>query len=163
MSIDPRNPTKPMKLCTLPTRIWDEISVDFYGPIPNAHVYLMVVIDDYSRYPFVETLQNITAATVTSRLRNIFSVFRTVSVVRTDNGPPFQGREFANFATEMGFKHRRITPLHPEANGIAKRFMKTLTKTVLASHVQGQNLKKELNTFLMNYRSVLVRVFRQVL
>ncbi|XP_060564205.1 uncharacterized protein LOC132723493 [Ruditapes philippinarum] len=132
ISIDPRNTTEPMKLCSLPTRIWDEISVDFYGPIPNSHVYLMVVIDDYNKYPFVETLQNITAATVIPRQRNIFSMFGTVSVVRTDNGSPFQGREFANFASKMGCKHR----LHPEANGIAERFMKTLTKSVLASHVQ---------------------------
>ena len=44
-------------------------------------------------------------------------------VVKSDNGPPFNGHEFAQFADYLGFKHRRVTPLWPEANGEVERFM----------------------------------------
>lgn len=74
-------------------------------------------------------------------------MFGIPSVLRTDSGTSFQGEQFANFATDIGFKHKRIRPMHPKANGVVERNMKTLSKTVLISHIQGQNLKIELNTF----------------
>ena len=46
-----------------------------------------------------------------------FALFGIPGECRTDNGPPFQGEEFAMYAKTQGFGHRKITPLHPEANG----------------------------------------------
>ena len=40
-----------------------------------------------------------------------------LSVVKSDNGPPFNGYEFAQFADYLGFKHSKVTPLWPEVNG----------------------------------------------
>ena len=34
----------------MPGRPWEKVSMDFYGPFQNC-VYLLVVTDDYSRYP----------------------------------------------------------------------------------------------------------------
>lgn len=51
---------EPLKMSPLPTRPWSEVSMDFCGPFPNGS-YLMVVIDDYSRYPVVEILSKISA------------------------------------------------------------------------------------------------------
>ena len=59
------------------------------------------------------------------------------TIVKTDNGPPFQGQDFKDFATQSGFRHRRITPLWPEANGEAKRFVRTLKRYILATNVEG--------------------------
>lgn len=92
-----------------------------------------------------------TTATVISRLSYIFSMFCIPPVLRTDNVPPFHGEEFASYATEMRLKHRRIMPMHPEANGVMDHFMKTLSKAVLTSHILRQNMTKELSTFLLNY------------
>ena len=38
LSVDPKIPTEPMKLCELPKRVWDEISVNFYGPLPSHNM-----------------------------------------------------------------------------------------------------------------------------
>ena len=50
-------------------------------------------------------------------------IFATHGVPRrleSDNGPPFNSAEFANFVAEQGFEHYKITPLHPRANGDAE-------------------------------------------
>ena len=48
----------------------------------------MVIIDDYIRYPFVEVLDSLSARL---KLDNILSMRGIPHVIRTDNGPPFNG------------------------------------------------------------------------
>ena len=67
-------------------------------------------MDEYSRFPEVEIICSTSAKTVIPRLRSIFARHGYPTVVKTDNGPPFQGQDFADFADICGFKHRRITP-----------------------------------------------------
>ncbi|XP_064104985.1 uncharacterized protein LOC135214540 [Macrobrachium nipponense] len=113
--------------------------MDFCGFFPTGE-YFMVVIDDYTRYPVVEKLMNIKADTVTARHENIFGVFGTTSVIKTDNGASFNG-------------HRKITPLHPMSNATAEAFMKPLVKAIKTSNAQSQELKSDISKFLLNYRS----------
>ncbi|XP_048751676.2 uncharacterized protein LOC125663402 [Ostrea edulis] len=84
----------------------------------------------------------------------IFSIFGIPEVLKTDNGPPFQSSEFAKFASYLGFRHQRITPLWPRTNSEAERFMKTLSKAIKTSNVEGLNWKQELYKFLRNYRAM---------
>ncbi|XP_060587796.1 uncharacterized protein LOC132743280 [Ruditapes philippinarum] len=75
------------------------------------------------------------------------------SVVKTDNGPPFQSRAFREFANNSGFKHKRITPLHPQANGIVERFMAPLQKAIKTAIAPRQDYKRALSRYLMNFRN----------
>ena len=143
---------EPIKPTPLPSSVWDEVSIDFFGPINNGE-YLMVVIDDYSRYPLVEKLKSTSADAVIPRLETIFAMFGQVSIVRTDNGPPFQGHKFKEFAEHMGFKHKKITPLHPKGNAIVESFMKPMAKAIKTANANGENYKNSLRTFLLNYRN----------
>lgn len=91
------------------------------------------------------------AHTVIPQLNAIFSRQGIHEVIKSDNGPPFDSKEFAKFASYLGFIHRRMTPLWPEANSEAGRFMQTLKKTVTAIAVERKNWKQELKTFLRQY------------
>ena len=148
----PQTNAEPVKPSTLPTSVWTELSIDFLGPMPDGS-YFMVIIDDYSRFPVVENLQNISAKSVIPRLENIFATFGIPLTVKSDNGAPFNGNDFAEFATEYGFTHRRITPLHPMANGSAEKFMQPLQKAIKTAHTEGLNYKREIVKFLQNYRA----------
>jgi hypothetical protein len=86
----------------------------------------MVVIDDYSRFPLLETMTSITAATIIKRLDTFFSIFGVPDYVRTDNGPAFRSKELADFAQHMGFIHIKVTPLWPQTNGLVESSMKNL-------------------------------------
>lgn len=57
------------------------------------------------------------------------------------------------FASELGFKHHRITPRWPEANGEAEQFMCTIKKSVLTSRDSHLDWTNKLQSFLLAYRS----------
>lgn len=152
LSVSPHNTSEPIKPSVLPNRPWEEVSIDFLGSIGTSN-YFMVVIDDYSRYPLVEAMSSISAKTVIPRLDRIFSMFGIPSVCRTDSGPPFNGNEMHQFSIQMGFKHRRVTPLHPRANSHVEKFMSPLQKAIKAAVIEGHDYKQEITKFLRNYRA----------
>ena len=118
------------------------MSVDFAGPLPSGDL-LPVVTDDYSRFPEVEIIKSTSAKTVILNL-DIFSRQGIPQAVWTDNGPPFQGEDFRNFGNDLGFTHRCITPLWPQANGEVERFMDTLLKAIRTAHIEQKNWKQEM-------------------
>jgi len=126
-------------MSVLPDCPFDEVSVDF------AHVdgqTLLLVVDDFSRFPFVDSVSSTSASAVIPKLDQLFSTFRAPRVVKSDNGPPFNGEEFAKFTCVLGFKHRKVTPLWLRANGEVERFVKTLKKCIKAAKVGGKKLEK---------------------
>ena len=72
---------------------------------------------------------------------------------RTDNGSPFQGKEFATYAKTHGFRHRKITPLQLEANGELERFVRTLQKFIVTATAEGRVCRTVLPSLMRVYRS----------
>ena len=50
-------------------------------------------------------------------LKTIFAGHGSADEVRSDNGPQFHSKEFAQFANDWSFKHSTSTPRYPQANG----------------------------------------------
>ena len=138
---------EPIHTMSLPAAPWTEISVNFAGPFQSGE-YLLVVIDDYSRFPEVEILPSLSSNVVIPRLNIIFARQGYPTIVKTDNGPPFQGQDFKDFATQSGFRHRRFTPLWPEGNEEAERFVRNLKRYILSTTMEGFNWKTQLPHFL---------------
>ena len=65
-------------MTTLPSDPWMEVAVDLAGPFPSGE-YLLVVIDEYSRFPEVGVISSTSAKTVIPHLDMIFS--RMVSLM----------------------------------------------------------------------------------
>ncbi|XP_014667395.1 PREDICTED: uncharacterized protein K02A2.6-like [Priapulus caudatus] len=144
--------TVPLQMTDLPDYPWQSVSVDFYGELPSGE-HLMVLIDDFSRYPVVEIIHSLTATTVIPVLDRVFSQFGTPERLRSDNGPPFNSQDFADFTKYLGIKHHRVTPLWPQANGEVERFMRNLGKVTRAAAVEHKSWKQELFKYLRNYRA----------
>ena len=53
---------------------------------------------------------------------------------------PFNSEDFKEFAAEMGFKHKKITPQHPKAQGQVEGFNKLMNKTAAIAHAEGIDL-----------------------
>ena len=104
------------------------MSVDFGGPYPDGH-YSLVVIDRKTRHPKVEVVYSTGIKPTKEKLKKIFASHGTLIQVESDNVPPFQSKEFAEFAVVDGFMLQRITPLHPRAKSEAERFIKLGNKT----------------------------------
>ena len=95
---------------------WKEVSIDFGGPFKTGE-YILVVIDNYSRYPEIDQLHSTSTRATIPKLDTIFARQGIPEVVKSDNGPPFNSDEFYNWARFIGFRHRKITPLWPQTNG----------------------------------------------
>ena len=74
------------------------------------------------------------APVVIPRLHKIFAEFGVPPQVLTDNGPPFNGKEFKSFAKSSEFDHRNVTPKWPQGNGEVEQFMRTIKKTIEAGY-----------------------------
>jgi hypothetical protein len=143
---------EPLNMSDMPKYPFQMISLDFCGPFPDEK-YLLVLIDEYLRFPFVEVLNSITGNTVIPVLDKIFSETGIPEISKSDNGSPMNSHLFKSFAKHLGFKHRKITPLWPQVNAECERFMKTIGKSIRASHVHHTNWKQDMYAFLRNYRS----------
>ena len=73
--------------------------------------------------------------------------------IKSDNGPPFNGKRFEELCDYFGIKHRKITPYHPPANGSAESFMKNMSKVIRNAIVERKDWRQTLNQFLRSYRS----------
>lgn len=73
----------------------------FVGPFPSGD-YTMVVIDKFSRFPEVELLTSTSVKAVIPKLDAIFAREGVPDILKSDNGLPFNGHEFENFANHLG-------------------------------------------------------------
>jgi len=71
----------------------------------------------------------------------------------TDNGPPFSGHQFTNFARKLGFKHTKVTPYAPWANDTVEHFMQNLGKVLRTTNVENRDWRTALLAFFKAYRA----------
>ena len=128
----------PYTMSPLPEGPWTEVSV--YFKVLSDSEHLLVITDDYSRYPIVEIIKSTAAKVVIPALDKVFAEFGVPRVVKSDNGSPFQSDDFHKFAKYLGFKHRRITPYWPRSNAECERFVKTVGKCINAAIQQQKDV-----------------------
>ena len=143
---------EPLKMSKMPDSAWLELAVDFYGPLPSGEK-LLVLVDEYSRFPIVKILKSTTAGIVNGVLDEVFNLFGRPKILKSDNGPPFQSFEFEQFLRANGIIHRKITPLWPRANGICERFMRNINRVLRNCEVNCKPWRKEVEIFLRTYRA----------
>ncbi|CAF1043728.1 unnamed protein product [Brachionus calyciflorus] len=143
----------PNEMSPLPEEPWTVVSIDFYGPIYPTMENLLVHHCDHSRMAFIDIITSKTHKVVINRCNRLYSIVGIPEIVRSDNGPPFNSKEFADFAKHMGFKHRKITPYWPQANGQVESFMKKIKKAIQTAKVDQVPWKDRLIEFMRAYRS----------
>ena len=134
----------------MPSGPWQNLACDFYSA---STVTLLVIIDQYSRYPVIQQVSSTAANAVIPQLHSTFSTFGNPIYLKADNGPPFNGAEFERFCNIMGIKRRFSTPYWPRGNGECERFMPNLTKIFINATLINTAWQLELNFFLAAYRS----------
>ena len=134
---------EPLQPTPLPPDVWHTISIDFKGPLKDGK-YVLVAYDLYSRYPVVGYCNSASFTSVKPILDSIFATFGKVHTVKTDNGPPFHGHQFREYAEKKGFYHHRITPRHPRANGECERFMQNLNKAIRIAKRENIDYKEKI-------------------
>ena len=92
--------------------------------------YVHVAIDDATRIPYVEVLDDEKAQTAVGFLRRALAHYAAhgirVEAVMTDNGPAYLSIVHALACKTLRLKHIRTRPYRPRTNGKAERFIRTL-------------------------------------
>jgi len=142
---------EPLMSTEFPEGPWENVDGDFFGPLPDGS-YWFVNIDEYSRFPCINKVSSVSFPNVKKVLDTVFFLFGFPLVYKTDNGPPFQSQDFAGYAKDNSFEHRRVTPLWPRANGEVEAFMKNLGKVLKAAQIEKRDKWQSAQEFVRNYQ-----------
>lgn len=145
---------EPMVRRDLPSGPWEDVAIDFLGPLPEGQ-FLLVVIDYYSRFFEVCEMNSITAESTIQELRTIFSRFGVPITLTADNAPQLSEdcEEFSTFCQSYGIKLINTVPYWPQMNGEVERQNRTILKRLQISQELGQDWRVELQRFLLTYRA----------
>lgn len=128
----------------------ERVHADLAGPVFGFS--WLVLIDSYSKYPFVYQLTSTTSGILIEALKEIFSYFGIFKCLVTDNGPQFVSQEFSNFLESKGIKHIKTPTYHPSSNGAAERLVRTFKETMAKLIKEGYSAKESKQIFLEEYR-----------
>ncbi|XP_068229407.1 uncharacterized protein [Palaemon carinicauda] len=100
------------------TQPMERLSIDFKGPLPSttSNKYILTVVDEYSRFPFVFPCPNMHSKTVIKCLESIFILCGMPSFIHSDQGASFMSQELKLYLSQKGVATSRTTPYHPMGN-----------------------------------------------
>lgn len=143
---------EPMLRRSLPSGPWEDIAIDYLGPLPGGQ-NLLVIVDCYSRYLEVCEMTCIDSTETISRLREVFGRFGIPSLIKADNGPQFASTEFKNFCRDYGIHLVNTIPYWPQMNGQVERQNRSILKRLRIAQELGKDWRKELHEFLLVYHA----------
>ncbi|GJU06671.1 retrovirus-related pol polyprotein from transposon TNT 1-94 [Tanacetum coccineum] len=111
------------------------LHMDLCGPMRvesiNGKKYILVIVDDYSRFTWVKFLRSKDEApdAIIKCIKNIqVRLNATVRNVRTDNGTEFVNQTLRDFYENVGISHQTSVARTPQQNGIVERRNRTLVE-----------------------------------
>ena len=106
------------------TKSFERISLDFKGPLPttSGNKYMLVIIDKYSRFPFVYACKNLKASTFIEILTDLFCIFGLLSYVHTDQGTNFMSHDYKSWLHSLDVPTSRTNRYNPRGNEEVERF-----------------------------------------
>nr|GFA51404.1 retrovirus-related Pol polyprotein from transposon TNT 1-94 [Tanacetum cinerariifolium] len=109
------------------------LHMDLYGPMRvesvNGKKYILVIVDDYSRFTWVKCLRSKDEAPdFIINFLKIIQVRLKVSVcrIRTDNGTEFGNQTLREYYEQVGISHETSVARSPHQNSVVERRNRTL-------------------------------------
>ena len=84
-----------------------------------------MICDYFSKFPFLYRAKT-SFWSLRDHLIDLFSIEGYPDEIVSDNGPPFQSKEFAKFLSGLGIKHTTSSPVYPCSNGFIERHIQTV-------------------------------------
>ncbi|WJX48053.1 hypothetical protein P8452_34667 [Trifolium repens] len=118
------------------SKVLELLHMDLMGPMQVESLggkrYVLVVVDDFSRYTWVNFIREKSDA---------FDVFKELCIqiqrekgsnvvrIRSDHGREFENSKFDDFCAAEGIKHEYSSPITPQQNGIVERKNRTIQES----------------------------------
>ncbi|XP_027171595.1 uncharacterized protein LOC113771181 [Coffea eugenioides] len=135
-----------------------DLGTDIIGSFPRSvggYTFLVTAVDYFTKWVEAEPLRTITGLAIQKFFwKCIVCRFGIPQVIISDNGRQFAENPFKTWCTNLGIKQHFTSVGHPQANGQAENFNRTLLhglKTRL--HRVGTSWVEELPSVLWSYRT----------
>ncbi|KAM3338762.1 hypothetical protein P3S68_030848 [Capsicum galapagoense] len=128
------------------------LMVPIRTPSYSGHRYVMVLVDDHSRFTWVKFLkENREALSKFVEFKNVVAnEFRKkIKCLRSDNGGEYMSDDFFQYCHDNRILCQMTCPDTPQQNGVAERKFAYLTSVCLSS-LHDKNLPRELWAKLFN-------------
>ena len=128
-----RQPSNPAKNTISTTRIGDLIHTDVWGPSPVTSIggskYFILFKDDFKGYLTVYFMTLNSEAPALFRLYEAMVLNQTKNNIRTlrsDGGGEYFGKEFKDYLSKKGIRHKSSAPYTLSQNGVSERSNRTI-------------------------------------
>ncbi|XP_062713306.1 uncharacterized protein K02A2.6-like [Aedes albopictus] len=151
--------TTPMQRVFAPKVVWDTIALDFNGPYARfGGISILVVVDYRLRYLMAKPVKSTSFEHTKAAFESIFEKEGFPRVIKTDNGPPFNGEDYKHYCTERGIEMTYSTPLFPQQNGLAEGYMKIINKAMSSADCNSTNFVDEVRAAVQAHNAAVHRV-----
>ena len=106
-------PKEPLQPHDIPEGPWRKLGIDYFTFNGDSYV---LICHYFSKFPFLYRAKT-SFWSLRDRLIDLFSIEGYPDEIVSDNGPPFQSKEFAKFLSGLGIKHTTSSPGYPHSNG----------------------------------------------
>ena len=119
----------------LPPLPWHMLATDlFYW----KRMDFLIVADVFSKYIIVRKLPNSTSAAMCTELSMIVTELGLPHIIRSDNGPCYNSKEFQQFLQCYSITPQTSSPNHPRSNGFVKRMVRVVKKLMDKAGKEGK-------------------------
>ena len=124
------------------TQPMERLSIDFKGPLKSTtrNKYLLIAVDEYSRFTFAFPCPNMESSTVIKCLDSLFSLCGTVGFVHSNQGPSLTSEELCTYLLSRGVATSHSTPYNQQGNRQVERHVQTVWRSILLS-LKSHNLQ----------------------
>ena len=138
-------------MATTPTRPFEEVSCDFKGPFHDGY-YALAFLDIFTKWPTIFFTTSTSFAAVKKHFDTYFSYHGYPKVIKSDSGPPFNGREFQDFLANYGIRHLPVIPETPWSNEV-ENFNRLIRKAYDIARLKRWDYKEFMTKMLMVKRA----------
>ena len=119
----------------LPPFPWHTLATDiFYW----KRMDFLIVADVFSKYFLVRKLANSTSAAVCAEIAAIVTELGLPHIIRSDNGPCYNSKEFQQLLQCYNIIHHTSNPHHPRSNGFVERMVGVAKKLMDKAGSEGK-------------------------
>ena len=98
----------------------------------------LIVADVFSKYFLVRKLVNSTSAAVCAEIATIVTELGLSHIIRSDNGPCYNSKEFQQLLQHYNITHHTSSPHHPRSNGFVERMVGVAKKLMNKAGSEGK-------------------------
>ena len=136
-------PKEPLQAHDVPQEPWERIAMDYF--YMNGRLYILIC-DYCSKFPFLFQVKTTSFSNLKDHLEELFSVEGIPDEIMSDNGPPFNGKEFSSYLTGLGIRHTTSSPNYPRSNGFIERQIQTVKRLIEKANSTGRSHQETLTS-----------------